>query len=104
MTYLDCRGTGEHKEGLWRRAAPCAGPSRGLRGQATAAPMMQFYAAASVHICAAIDSCECMEEVFDKLPSRQSGAQRLPRVCFRPAVEACFFNADGLDECAPAEV
>ena len=38
------------------RVAPRAGPSRGLRGQATAQPLVHFYAAAPVHFYAAVDS------------------------------------------------
>ena len=37
------------------RVAPRAGPSHGLRGQATTEPVVHFYAAAPVHFYAAVD-------------------------------------------------
>ena len=67
LTYLDnlpeLDGLAEEiiENRLWRgagdvrRVAPRAGPSRGLRGQATTQPAVHFYAAAPVHFHAAVD-------------------------------------------------
>ena len=48
-----------------RRVASRAGPSRGLRGQATAVPMVHFYAAAPAHIPPAVDNAEWRDRSTD---------------------------------------
>ena len=47
------------------RVAPRAGPSHGLRGQATTEPVVHFCAAAPVHIPAAVDTASSSGKKYD---------------------------------------
>ena len=69
------------------RVAPRAGPSRGLRGQATTEPVVHFCAAAPVHIPAAVDTRPSIEmrNLAACKRSRTCGAAASPAGCGTPA-------------------